>query len=115
MKIHLNDKVLVIAGKYRGKTGKVIRVAKKREHVVVEKINMRTKHIKKSAGQAGQIIHFEAPLHVSNVMIICPQCEKKTRVAYTRLANGKKQRVCKKCKQSLDGKIEKAKSKKKSK
>ncbi|MEK9132361.1 MAG: 50S ribosomal protein L24 [Patescibacteria group bacterium] len=112
MKIHLDDKVIVVAGKYRGKTGNVVRVNAKSGKVVVEKINIRTKHIKKTPNQPGQKIHFEAPFDISNVMVICPHCEKKTRVAYIRLNDGKRQRVCKKCKQSLDKIVERKKTKK---
>lgn len=112
MKIHLNDNVAVLSGKYRGKGGKVIRVIKKLNQVVVEKINIRTKHIKKKQqGQSGQIIRYEAPIPVSAAAVICPSCGKKTRVKYIKLSNGKNQRVCRKCNQSLDTKIEKAKKK----
>ncbi len=112
MKIRLDDKVLIIAGKNRGKTGKVLRVMAKNGKIVVEKINIRTKHIKKRPGQAGQKIHFEAPINASNAMIICSQCEKATRVGCLTLKDGKKQRVCKKCGQSLDKPFERKRTKK---
>lgn len=112
MNIRLGDNVLVITGKYRGKTGKITRVAKKSNSVVVEKINIRTRHIKKRQGQAGQKIHHETPIDASNVMIVCPHCSKATRVAKLILKTGKKQRVCKKCKQSLDKPVEVKKTKK---
>lgn len=114
MKIRLDDNVLIITGKDRGKTGKVMRVLDKRNHVVVEKVNIRTKHIKKKPGQAGQKIHYEAPISASNVMIICPQCSKTTRVGclMLNLKDKKKQRVCKKCSQSLDKLVERKKTKK---
>lgn len=102
MKIHLNDTVLVTTGKYRGKTGKVLRVVTGKNKVVVEKVNIRTKHIKKTQNRPGERIQFEAPLSVANVMIICPSCNKTTRVGMTVLDNGKKQRTCKKCKRPLD-------------
>lgn len=101
MKVKVNDKVLVISGKEKGKTGRVMRVITKSARIVVEKLNMRTKHIKKSAQRAGEKIHFEAPFHSSNVMIICPSCQKSTRAGYKTLENGKKERICKKCNQSL--------------
>lgn len=112
MKVKMNDNVLVIAGKYRGKKGRVTRVFKKRDQVVVEKINIRVKHIKKRPGQAGQKIQFEAPFSASNVIVLCPQCEKPTRVSHIFLKTGQKQRVCKKCGQSLDKPIERKKTKK---
>lgn len=102
MKIKVNDNVLVITGKDRGKSGKVIKTISKDERVVVEKLNMRTKHIKKSQTRPGSKITFEAPMNVSNVMAVCPSCKKPTRVGYTKLESGKKQRICKKCKESLD-------------
>lgn len=112
MKVKIGDNVLVAAGKYRGKSGKVLRVYKKRNAVVVEKINIRTRHIKKKTGQAGQKIRYEAPFNASNVVILCPNCSKPTRVSYIFLKTGKKQRVCKKCSQSLDRPVEKKKTKK---
>ena len=102
MKIKLNDNVLVIAGKDRGKKGKIMRTLVKDEKVVVEKLNMRTKHIKKSQTRPGSKITMEAPMQISNVMVICPNCKKATRVGYSKLESGKKQRICKKCKESLD-------------
>lgn len=112
MKIHVNDNVLVLSGKDRGKTGNVKRVFAKKGTIVVEKINLRTKHIKKKPGQAGQKIRYEAPLLMSKVMAICPSCSKATRVAHIILNNKQKQRVCKHCKQSLDKPVERKKTKK---
>lgn len=112
MKIRINDNVLVLAGKHRGKTGDVRRVFKKRNQVVVEKINIRTRHIKKRPGQAGQKIHYEAPIDASNVMVVCHNCSKATRVGQIILKTGKKQRVCKKCGQSLDKPVERKRTKK---
>ncbi|MFA5820900.1 MAG: 50S ribosomal protein L24 [Candidatus Gracilibacteria bacterium] len=102
MKIKLNDKVQIIAGKDKGKTGKVMKVSVKKNTVIVEKANIRTKHIKKTQTKAGERIQFEVPINVSNVMIVCPNCKKLARVGYKKLANGKKDRICKKCKESLD-------------
>ncbi|MBN2087287.1 50S ribosomal protein L24 [Candidatus Peregrinibacteria bacterium] len=107
MKIKVKDKVLVVAGKYKGKTGIVMRTYKKTNRITVEKINIRTKHIKKTSTRAGQRIQFEAPFNVSNVMIICPNCNKTTRVAYNIPEKGKKYRICKKCGESLEQAISK--------
>ncbi len=112
MKLHIDDNVLVTTGKYAGKTGKVLRVLEKRNHIVVEKMNIRIRHVKKKVGQPGQKIQFEAPFNASNVMIICPHCSKTTRVSIIRLKTGKKQRVCKKCTQSLDKAVERKRTKK---
>lgn len=102
MKIKVDDTIVVISGKDRGKTGKVIRVYQKINKIVVEKINIRTKHIKKTTTRPGEIIRFEAPFDVSNVKVICPRCKKATRVSYLKLKDKKKQRICKKCKESID-------------
>lgn len=105
MKVKINDQVAVIAGKDKGKSGKVVSTMSKHDRVVVEKINIRTKHIKKTKEKAGERIQFEAPIHVSNVMIICPKCSKMTRIQYKKLENGKKERSCKKCKEIIDAKV----------
>ena len=116
MKIHVGDTVLVTTGKDKKKTGKVTRVSTKHSKVIVEKVNLRTKHIKKRQGQPGQKVRFEAAINASNVAVICPSCSKATRVGYVMVGTGdmeRKQRVCKKCNQSLDTKVERKKTKKK--
>lgn len=102
MKVKISDNVLVTTGKEKGKTGKVIKTLKKSGKIVVEKLNIRTRHIKKTPQKAGEIIHYEAPMFASNVKIVCPNCSKAVRAAYKRLENSTKQRICKKCQQSLD-------------
>ncbi|MBU0727293.1 50S ribosomal protein L24 [Patescibacteria group bacterium] len=113
MKVKVNDKVLVVAGKYKGKTGKIMRVFKKTDKVTVEKINIRTKHIKKTSTHAGQIIKYEAPMSASNVMVMCPNCNKTTRVGYNIPEKGKKYRICKKCGESIEQAMSKVEKKKK--
>ena len=113
MKIKVKDKVLILAGKYKGKMGTVIRIYKKTNRVTVEKVNIRTKHIKKTTTRAGQIIKYEAPFDASNVMIICPNCNKATRVAYNIPEKGKKYRICKKCSESVEQAASKVEKKKK--
>ena len=113
MKIKVKDKVLVTAGKYKGKTGTVMRVFKKTNRITVEKINMRTKHIKKTTAQAGQRIKYEAPFDSSKVMLICPSCNKATRIGYSIPKTGKKFRVCVKCHESVEQAISKTDKKKK--
>lgn len=95
MKLKANDKVLIITGKDKGKTGRIIRVITKHDKIVVEGANIRTKHIKKSANAAGQKITFEAPMSASNVMILDPSNNKPTRIGYRKLENGKKERIAK--------------------
>lgn len=101
--IRRDDNVVVIAGKDRGKSGKVNRVIREKDRVVVAGINIATKHVKNRPGirQAG-IIHVEAPLHISNVMLLCPNCGKPTRVAHTFEDDGTKVRACKKCDEVID-------------
>jgi large subunit ribosomal protein L24 len=102
-KIRRDDNVMIIAGKDRGKTGKVNRVLPEKQRVVVAGINIATKHVKNRPGvrQAG-IIHVEAPLQVSNVMLVCPNCNKPTRVGFAFEEDGSKARVCKHCNQIID-------------
>lgn len=105
MKIKVNDNVMILSGKDKGKTGRVSRVYHKREKVVVEKINMVIKHIRKTQTRPGERITFEAPMPTSKVIIVCPHCGKATRVGYTMIKKNdsiKKERICKKCSQSLD-------------
>ena len=101
--IRRDDTVMVIAGKDRGKSGKVNRVIREKDRVVVAGINIATKHVKNRPGirQAG-IIHVEAPLHISNVMLMCPLCAKPTRVGHRFQEDGTKVRVCKRCNDVID-------------
>jgi len=102
MKLKIGDEIKVLAGKDKGKTGKITRLLRNSDKVVVEKLNMRIKHIKKTAQKAGEKITFEAPMTASNAILICPKCKKTTRVGHNKLESGKKQRVCKKCGESVD-------------
>jgi len=102
MKVKVNDQITVIAGKDKGKSGAVMKVLSKQNKVVVEKINIKTKHVKKTAQKAGEKIQFEGAFNASNIMVLCPNCSKPTRVGYKILESGKKQRICKKCKEAID-------------
>lgn len=98
------DTVVVIAGKEKGKTAKVLEVSPKDNKVLVENVNVVTKHQKqKSQQEKGGIIKKSAPIDASNVMVICPECGKATRVGH-KIVDGKKVRVCKhsSCNASLD-------------
>lgn len=98
MHIRKDDKVVVISGKEKGKKGKVLVAEPKAGKVVVEKVNMATKHEKpKGQGKLGGIIHQEAPIFASKVMLVCAKCGKATRLAFKKLENGDKVRMCKKC------------------
>jgi large subunit ribosomal protein L24 len=105
MKLKLNDTVQVVAGKDRSKKGKIIKIDRKKNRVVVEKTNMRTKHVKKTNEKAGSKITYEASMDASNVMIVCQHCNKRVRIAYKKLKNGKKERICRKCKETLDKEV----------
>src|SRR5277367_1398014 len=103
MHVHREDTVLVLTGKDRGKKGRVIRVFPKEERVLVEKINMVKRHTRPTQQlPQGGIVEKELPLHVSNLQVVCPKCGKSTRVAHKILANGQKNRVCKKCGEIMD-------------
>jgi large subunit ribosomal protein L24 len=100
-RIKRGDTVEVIAGKDQGLRGEVLRVLPKDEGVVVERVNIVKKHQKPMQAGRGQIqpgiIEFEAPIHLSNVMLVCPQCEKATRVGFRVDEDGTKVRVCRAC------------------
>ena len=97
MNVKKNDTVVVLSGKDKGKRGKVLSVDPKTRKVVVEKINMASRHQKpRKQGEEGGIIQKEIPLYASKVMTVCPKCSKPTRVAH-KVEGGKKVRVCKHC------------------
>lgn len=98
MKIQKGDKVEVLIGKDKGRNGEVVKVFAKTEEVVVKGLNLFKKHVKPSQGQKGGIIEKERPLKASKTMLICPNCGKKVRVAYSIDKNGDKSRICRKCK-----------------
>lgn len=101
MKIKTGDNVIVRAGKDRDKTGKIIQTFPREEKVVVDGVNKVTKHIKaQSKEKKGQRIEFFGPVSVSNVMLVCPNCGKPTRVGYEGEGKDKK-RICKKCKKAV--------------
>ena len=103
MNFKVGDKVVVITGKDKGKEGKIIKTLKKDNKVVVEGINIVTKHVKPNAqNETGGIIKVEAPIHVSNVMILDPKTKKKTRIAHEIDENGKKYRISVKSKERLN-------------
>jgi large subunit ribosomal protein L24 len=98
-----NDLVEVTTGKERGKTGKILRVIREKNQVVIEKVNMIKRHTRPSptTGQGG-IVEKEAPVFVSKVKLICPKCATGTRIRMARTGEGKKVRVCLKCKEFID-------------
>lgn len=104
-KLHVKtgDKVRVLSGKDKGKEGVVLRAIPQKERVVVEKVNMMKKAIRPTQqNPQGGISTMEAPIHVSNVMLVCPECKQATRVNRVKNEEGKKVRVCKKCGKTID-------------
>ena len=108
MRIKRNDTVKVLAGKDKGKSGKVLQVFTESNRVSVDGINLLIKHLRpRKQGEKGQRVEFPAPLNISNLALICPKCGKPTRIgtkviAATDLRKGSKVRVCKKCQATID-------------
>ncbi|MDE7439633.1 MAG: 50S ribosomal protein L24 [Clostridia bacterium] len=102
MNVKLNDNVLVITGKYAGKQGKVVATSPKSGTVVVEGVNIHKKSQKaRKANDVSKIVEMEAPINVSNVMVVCPSCDKAIRVKFN-VEGDTKHRVCPKCGAVLD-------------
>lgn len=101
MKLRTGDTVVIIAGKEKGKTGRVVRVLRAADRLVVEGVNMRTHHRKKTRERPGQIVRYEASIHASNAMMVDPKTAKRTRVGMVRGEQGK-QRVAKKSGTALE-------------
>jgi len=104
IQIRKNDQVKVIAGKDLNKTGRVLRVLREKGRVVVEGVSFLKRHTRPNPQKQikGGIVEREAPIHVSNVMIVCGACGKPTRIGHNVLADGKKVRICRSCNSSLD-------------
>ncbi len=103
-KVHVKtgDTVIVLSGKERGKKGKVLAVSPKEGKVIVEKVNMVSKHVKpKKMGEQGGIVKAEGALYACKVQLVCPHCSKPTRVAHKIFEDGTKGRICKKCGETL--------------
>ena len=99
-KVHVKtgDTVVVLSGKDKGKQGKVLAVSPKEGKVIVEKINMVSKHVKpRRMGEPGGIIQAEGAMYACKVQLVCPRCKQPTRVGHKLYEDGKKGRICKKC------------------
>jgi large subunit ribosomal protein L24 len=103
MKIRKNDTVLVVAGKDKGKTGKVRFAYPRDERVLVEGVNFIKRHMR-AVGEARQagIVEREAPIHVSNVMLLCSRCNHPARIGFRTLEDGRKVRYCRACDEVID-------------
>jgi len=103
-KIKSGDTVQVITGDHKGSEGKVLKVLTDKSKAIVDGVNMVKKHTKPSAqNPQGGIVEKEAPIHISNVMIVCNKCADPTRMGMRQLEDGSKVRICKKCKEPMDG------------
>lgn len=103
-KVHVKtgDTVVVLSGKDKGKKGQVMAVSPKEGKVIVEKVNMVSKHVKpKKMGEPGGIIKAEGAMYASKVQIVCPRCKKPTRVGHKVNEDGSKDRICRKCGETL--------------
>jgi len=103
VQIRKNDSVMVIAGKERGKTGKVLRVLSEKNAVIVERTNLVKRHSKpRGPQQPGGIVEKEAPINASNIMIMCDKCNAPVRIGHKELSDGSKIRICRRCNEAFD-------------
>jgi large subunit ribosomal protein L24 len=101
--IRKDDKVKVITGKDKGKIGKVLKIENKKDRILIENINIIKRHTRPTAqNRQGGIVESEAPIHWSNVMLMCNKCVSPVRIKMQRLDDGKKVRVCMKCNEIID-------------
>ena len=102
--VRKNDNVVVITGKDRGKRGRVLKVLPAKNRVVVEGVNIIKRHTKPNPGKQikGGVVEREAPLHASNVQVVCPECGAATRIGHKILGDGRKVRICRKCEGVVD-------------
>ncbi|MEK7100273.1 MAG: 50S ribosomal protein L24 [Patescibacteria group bacterium] len=100
MKLKIGDTVKIVAGKDKGREGKIEMTLPKKDSVVVPEVNMYKKHVKGQQGQKGGMYDLPRPLNVAKVALICPNCKKVTRVGFSIVKN-EKIRVCKKCKKQI--------------
>ncbi len=101
VKIKKGDAVEVISGKNRGKKGKVIKLLTKKDRVLVERVNIVKRHQKPTKTSQGGIVEKEAGVHVSNVALVCPKCDKGVRIGFKIHSDGEKVRVCRNCGEEL--------------
>jgi large subunit ribosomal protein L24 len=103
LKIRKGDHVMVIAGRHRGKSGKVLRVVPEKSRVFVERLNVVKRHQKARGPQgASGIVEKEAPFHVSNVLVVCGKCNEPGRIGRKQLGDERSVRVCRRCGEQID-------------
>lgn len=101
-KIRRNDNVIVISGEHRGLRGQVLSVDTGKDRAIVQGVNLVKVHEKRTRQRDGGIIEREAPVHVSNLAVVCPACGQTGRVGVTLTAEGKRVRFCKKCNETIE-------------
>lgn len=102
MKVAKNDTVLVISGNDKGKMGRVLRVFPARQRLLIEGVNFIKRHSRPSqTNPKGGIVEKESPIHISNIMVICPKCNVPTKVGMKTLEDGRRARLCKQCRELL--------------
>jgi len=101
-KVKKNDRVVVLTGKDKGKTGKVLKVDSAKGRVIVEKANLIKRHTRPSQTNKGGIVERENPIEISNVQVICPKCAEPSRIGKKRLEDGSLVRQCRKCNEVID-------------
>ncbi|HEX2228260.1 MAG TPA: 50S ribosomal protein L24 [Candidatus Binatia bacterium] len=103
VQIRKNDSVMVISGKERGKTGKVLRVLPEKDALIIERVNLVKRHSKpRGPQQPGGIVEKEAAIQASNIMIMCDKCNAPVRIGHKQLGEGEKVRICRRCEEPLD-------------
>ena len=101
LKLHKKDKIVVLSGKDKGKTGEILKIFPAKMRVLVGKVNMVTKHKKPKQNEPGGIQKMEAAIAYSNVMLLCPKCEKAIRPRLDKLSTGEIVRICRKCGETI--------------
>lgn len=103
LKLRKNDNVMVIAGKERGTTGKILKVLSEKDRAIIERLNLVKRHTKpRGPQQPGGILEKEASIHISNLMLMCDRCNAPIRFGHKVLGDGKKVRICRRCGETID-------------
>ena len=103
MNIRKNDSVMVVTGRERGKTGKVLRVIPEKNRALIERMNLVKRHTRpRGAQRPGGIMEKEASIHISNLMVMCDKCNAPVRIGHKVLADGEKVRICRRCGEAID-------------
>ncbi len=102
LKIRKKDKVMVMSGKDKGKIGEIVKVFPDKMRVLVSQVNIVSKHKKGTQTDPGGIQKYESPISYSKVMLMCPKCEKPSRVGLERLPSGDNVRICRRCEQQIE-------------